>query len=190
MSYNRVNWKNLPDETTPLTAENMNKMDEEIWNIENSAAIGKTIINNGGIYTNAYSKSTDDKMQTFTIGPNINGNYGRYCTCEYRTRVQNGNGIISHSMRIFFIVDIIDMGNDMEWSAGNFNKAHCRIVGRRVPERLPRVCGEYGGMLEFGTLEYNEFGTIAFTYNKGTDWQTKNNRYAPMFFAQLWTFAQ
>ena len=27
MTYTRVNWKDLPDTSTPITAENLNKMD-------------------------------------------------------------------------------------------------------------------------------------------------------------------
>ena len=50
MSYNRIYWEDLPSTKTPLTAENMNKMDEEIWNIENSEAIGNKILRNSGIF--------------------------------------------------------------------------------------------------------------------------------------------
>lgn len=32
-TYTRVSWKNFPNETTPLTAENLNKMDEGIYKI-------------------------------------------------------------------------------------------------------------------------------------------------------------
>ena len=49
MAYERVNWKDLPSIDTPLTSENMNKMDEGIWNIENSEEIAKTILNNSGM---------------------------------------------------------------------------------------------------------------------------------------------
>lgn len=50
MSYNRIYWEDLPSTKTPLTAENMNKMDEEIWNIENSEVIGNKILRNSGIF--------------------------------------------------------------------------------------------------------------------------------------------
>ena len=35
MAYKRVNWKNLPSTNTPVNADNLNKMDEGIANIEN-----------------------------------------------------------------------------------------------------------------------------------------------------------
>lgn len=35
MAYERVNWENLPSTNTPVNADNLNKMDEGIANIEN-----------------------------------------------------------------------------------------------------------------------------------------------------------
>lgn len=49
MAYNRVNWKDLPSTQTPLTAENLNRMDEGIWNIENSETLSNRILANSGI---------------------------------------------------------------------------------------------------------------------------------------------
>ena len=34
MAYERVNWENLPSKNTPVNADNLNKMDEGIANIE------------------------------------------------------------------------------------------------------------------------------------------------------------
>ncbi len=177
MLYNRINWKNLPDETTPLTAENMNKMDEGIWNIENSAEIGKTIINNGGIYTDSSTKFTGENRQVFTIGPNIDGNYGRYCTCEYRAQAGTGVGILNNSKTNFYIVDIFDMGN----------KIHGQIVGQFAPNANPinRIMGIYGNILNFGTIVSNEVGTVEFSYTN----QSMQNSYVPMFKAELWSLA-
>jgi len=44
MAYERVNWENLPSKNTPVNADNLNKMDTGIANIENELKLNKNTI--------------------------------------------------------------------------------------------------------------------------------------------------
>ena len=46
MAYERVNWENLPSKNTPVNADNLNKTDEGIANIENEIKELKDVLNN------------------------------------------------------------------------------------------------------------------------------------------------
>ena len=46
MAYTRVNWKDLPDTSTPITAENLNKMDEQIAKIGGAIRVQNSVDQN------------------------------------------------------------------------------------------------------------------------------------------------
>ena len=43
--YSRINWQNSPSKTTPISAENLNKMDKAIEDLDNEAAVLRQEIN-------------------------------------------------------------------------------------------------------------------------------------------------
>lgn len=60
--YNRINWKNLPDVSTPLNAYNLNNMDFALYNIDNRVV---TLSNNiQGMFTNV---TIDSKTGVITL---------------------------------------------------------------------------------------------------------------------------
>lgn len=46
MAYKRVNWENLPSKNTPVNADNLNKMDAGIKNLDNGQTSLQAQINN------------------------------------------------------------------------------------------------------------------------------------------------
>jgi hypothetical protein len=70
MAYTRVNWKDLPSTDTPINAENLNKMDEEIYN--NSSNIGDlTSLNTINKNNLVYAINEVNKMNLMPPGSNI-----------------------------------------------------------------------------------------------------------------------
>lgn len=186
MPYNRVNWQNLPNETTPLTAENMNIMDEGIWNIENSEAIATTILNNAGIFTESTTSNDNSsgKRQSFRIGPYISGNFGNYCNVEYRFQSGNGIGILSSNNTVFYKCDIFDQGNISTQNNLGYGY-HAQIVGHWAPGATPinRILGMYGSALSNGgSIATNNQGTVDLSYSN----PTLNANKSLIFKAELW----
>lgn len=187
MAYERVNWKDLPSIDTPLTSENMNKMDEGIWNIENSEEIAKTILNNSGMFTQ--STTTRDtsigQRQSFRIGSYIEGNLGRYCNVEYRFQSGDGTGILQTTDRVvFYKCDIFDQGNITTNGSLGFGY-HAQIVGHFAPGSTPqnRILGMYGSALDAGgSIQVNSVGSVSLTYSD----TTLNNNKSLIFKAELW----
>ena len=66
MAYKRVNWENLPSTNTPVNADNLNKMDEGIANID-------TKINSKANSNDVYTKTQlDDNLLPMTMLKGIN----------------------------------------------------------------------------------------------------------------------
>lgn len=187
MIYNRVNWKNLPSEETPLTAENLNRMDEEIYNIETSIALATNILNNSGMFTESTTtrNTSNGQRQTFRIGPYINGNQGQWANVEYRFQSGTGNGILESGNRtVFYICDVFDQGN-ITLNNGLGNGYHARIVGHFAPAATPknRILGRYGSALSVGgAINTNNVGTVELVYSDAT----LNNKKSLIFKAELY----
>lgn len=192
MSYNRVNWQNEPSTDTPITAENLNKMDEELYNLENSNALADSILKNAGIDTSA-TVSNDSgigQRRSFRIGPHVEGNYGAYCNVEYRCQSGVGDAILNphdNPRVVFYICDAFDQGNITV--SGDDNQGygyHARIVGQYAPGSNPvnRILGTYGSALSVGGSIYsNQYGTVVLSYSD----EYKESHKSIIYRAELWT---
>ena len=186
--YNKIQWKDFPSEETPITAENLNKMDNEIWNITNSEVISKKIIENAGLYTEA-TISYDDgngKRQSFFLAPYIDGNQAQYCGVEYRFQVNTGIGILNNHKTIFYICDVFDQANiDQPDGVGIGYGNHGRIMGHYAPGANPvnrvmqkEVSNSYVDIIT------NEQGTVELYYKDGYEY--RNQWRSLIFKAELW----
>ena len=81
MAYERANWENLPSKNTPVNADNLNKMDEGIKDLETELS---KKANSSDVYTKAELNSSllpitivknvyvqDSQTVTFQVEPNI-----------------------------------------------------------------------------------------------------------------------
>ena len=70
MAYTRVNWEDLPSTDTPINAENLNKMDEGIYN--NSSNVGNlSSLNTVNKSNLVYAINEVNKMNIMPPGANI-----------------------------------------------------------------------------------------------------------------------
>lgn len=188
MAYVRINWKDLPSTDTPLIAENLNRMDEGIWNIENSKAISETILKNAGMFveaTNAKGNTEIGQRQTFVIGADIENNNRQYCNIEWRMQSGNGAGIVQTSSPKFFICDIYDQAytNMSSAVAGIGYGYHARLYGQYAPGDIYqlRILDKSGNLFDVGDVDMNSTGTFAAKYND----PAYNNRASFMYIAQI-----
>lgn len=82
MAYTKVNWKDLPDTSTPITAENLNKMDEQIAKIGGVIKVQNSVEQNMETETqttimfDTVDFNTTENLTlsdgSIKIGPNVN----------------------------------------------------------------------------------------------------------------------
>lgn len=85
MAYEKQIWKDLPDETTPITAERMNHIENGISGVDTFSGNLQSEINNIrlalGLYTDNY-----DSAKTYAIGDMVTHNHAIYeCTTAITT---------------------------------------------------------------------------------------------------------
>ena len=78
MAYEKQIWKDLPDETTPITAERLNHLEDGVF--ENDTQLSK-ILEALGLNNDTY-----DSTKTYAVGDMVIKNYAIYeCTTAITT---------------------------------------------------------------------------------------------------------
>lgn len=175
-TYGRVNWRNFPDRSTPITAENLNRMDQEIEYIETSGAIAQQIMSNGGLSIlekdSGYGPYTGFALENFELRHSANNGVGL-------VRTSNGANM--------FVIDMWDVGIRLgPITAGpNYDKTiYCRVAGQYAEGVGAILYSRYtNGVLENEySISANDFGTISFDYY---DSSRNANKYI-MYLAKIY----
>lgn len=103
MAYQKQNWKNLPDQSTPITADRLNHMEDGI----------EDAYNFGGETFNEYSESKTGSYSCEYINKNLN-NSDSYSTSETKT-----NQIWIDGKPLYRRTYIISNPGTGEWSYDN-----------------------------------------------------------------------
>lgn len=78
MAYEKQIWKDLPDETTPITAERLNHLENGIFEVDIQSA---KILEALGLKNDTY-----DSIKTYAVGDMVIKNYAIYeCTTAITT---------------------------------------------------------------------------------------------------------
>lgn len=68
MAYTRINWRDYPDTSTPITANNLNKMDEQLYELAKVQVLNG-IFDAGDIYENTKTTKTLTFPKAFKFAP-------------------------------------------------------------------------------------------------------------------------
>lgn len=71
MSYTRVNWQDGESGNTPISADNLNKMDEQIYKNTDSIGTNSKNITNNATNIEKISKSLETKQDAIICGTSL-----------------------------------------------------------------------------------------------------------------------